>query len=146
MARLAWFVVCSVTTLMGYSLSWKLAVEVQKQSGPVSLRLDLRALPQPSADTTRIIDITMLGARSKLGQCCRGLSWQQQPHSTRAFSAASQSAAAAVEGQAGSEASTSTSTWTPDSQRTGVLAKKLGMTAIYDSQGMRTPVTVLQVG
>ena len=43
------------------------------------------------------------------------------------------------------EASTSAA-WTPAAQRTGVLAKKLGMTAIYDSVGVRTPVTVLQVG
>jgi large subunit ribosomal protein L3 len=46
--------------------------------------------------------------------------------------------------EASSEASTS-QTWTPASRRTGMLAKKLGMTAIYDSAGVRTPVTVLQV-
>lgn len=79
----------------------------------------------------------------------------QQQQQQRTFSAGSKSAAA-VETQASAATSeavdahshspeASTSTWTPESQRTGVLAKKLGMTAIYDSAGVRTPVTVLQV-
>lgn len=80
----------------------------------------------------------------------------QQQQQQRTFSAASKSAAA-VETQASAAAASeavdahshspeaSTSAWTPESQRTGVLAKKLGMTAIYDSTGVRTPVTVLQV-
>ena len=96
----------------------------------------------------------MLAARSRIGQCWRSLSWiQQQQQPQRAFSAAASKSAAAVETQAStSEAGAdvhspeaSTSTWTPESQRTGVLAKKLGMSAMYDSAGVRTPVTVLQV-
>lgn len=35
--------------------------------------------------------------------------------------------------------------WSPGTQRTGVLARKHGMTCLWDADGLRVPVTVLQV-
>lgn len=35
--------------------------------------------------------------------------------------------------------------WTVDSIRTGVIAKKKGMTSVWSETGIRMPVTVLQV-
>jgi len=46
---------------------------------------------------------------------------------------------------ASTSAAPTSAQWTPASQRTGVLATKVGMTAVYDSVGVRTPVTVLQL-
>ncbi|KAI0819526.1 mitochondrial 50S ribosomal protein L3 [Trametes gibbosa] len=41
--------------------------------------------------------------------------------------------------------SSSPSTWTPTSVRTGLIARKRGMTVMWDNYGVRHPVTVLQL-
>jgi large subunit ribosomal protein L3 len=59
--------------------------------------------------------------------------------------AARASAAAAKPEDAPVEPDSKVSKWTPHSIRTGVIARKRGMTALWNDQGVRIPVTVLQV-
>jgi hypothetical protein len=138
--------------LKWFALSSRLMFLKESNQGAIS-RVVASSFPADSLRIQTRLAIEyhiMLAVRSRIGQCCKSLSWLQ--HQQRLFTSGSiSSASEATEAASISQQhhqqqpEASTSTWTPESQRTGVLAKKLGMSAVYDSAGIRTPVTVLQV-
>jgi large subunit ribosomal protein L3 len=72
-------------------------------------------------------------------------SFRRLPLGVRTLATEAAGPAAPAAESSTSAASAIAGKWSPFTQRTGVLAKKRGMTALWDADGRRWPVTVLQL-
>ncbi|KAF9265475.1 translation protein [Marasmius fiardii PR-910] len=79
-----------------------------------------------------------LWASSRKSLPCCGLSASRRIHTTAAFKASPLPTSNSVDSAAPQK-------WHPKSIRTGVIARKRGMISLWNDQGVRIPVTVLQL-
>ncbi|TFK42499.1 translation protein [Crucibulum laeve] len=73
------------------------------------------------------------------------LSQIRQLHSSVAASAAPSTASTSTVAAKEESAAPVSTKWTPDSIRTGLIARKRGMASMWNDQGVKFPVTVLQL-